>query len=130
MADTRLYIGNTELGLAAHFYSRLGGQYTLTDGEGLRQLVERVASELVTSDDFVILQEGEVMKEGGIGRLVKITPESKTTPMVPERELDAMRKQWTDSVSDSGKELNRLHNECVSLVRRLKDAEEKLAKLS
>ena len=127
MADTRLYIGNTELGLAAHFYSRLGGQYTLTDGEGLKQLVERVASELVTSDDFVILQEGEVTKEGGIGRLLKITPESKTTPMVPESSLKAMTKMWSDAITENRTEREKWHNECVSLGRRLKDAEERLA---
>jgi hypothetical protein len=130
MADTRLYIGNTELGLAAHFYSRLGSQYTLTDGEGLKQLVERVAEELVTSDDFVILQEGKVTKEGGIGRLLKITPESKVTPMVPESSMKAMTKMWSDAVSELESERKKWHNECVSLGRRLKDAEDKLAKLS
>lgn len=123
MADERLYITNITLGLACKLYSRLGDGYAIDDPDGFKELVDRVRNELCIDDDFQIIDEAQLLERIPESQLWKIKPEYVKPPIALKSELDFYKNLY-DNIRA---ERIYLHNECVSLGRRLKDAEDRLA---
>lgn len=119
MADARLYIGNRTLGLACRFYARHGDAYSIGSHEGIVELLQRVAEELCTDDEFLIVQENQIGERTG-NSLWKIKMDMLDPEQVPKSELDDAKTAYEAIKKDA----TALHNTCVSLGRQLKDAQD------